>query len=335
MRLSGRWAAMHGPERVAMRRPAIRCPANASHRPVRDGRLATKRKGNVRKHPCRDCGKRRAGLPGLGRRHASAATISDAISPVSGGGVSPERVAGGISPGTAPNSTESPYVIYCSMAQHICMDAIIQPGLVAPMAMMARDLGCTRMSFVAQDERLTALAATPDKSVLLHGFVPAKVLEAGGFSLEERNLNLMMSPSMAKAHVSYDGVEMAQLSYGRRNSSSWASPFTGRRHPAKNLPAEHDARALIQTQKLIDSIYQDYDAKPVGIQAAGDRLVVNGVDVGGARGEAAGRYAWTPLACMLNGCQHAEFTGVWLKDGGPLLLLCTEEIDLKMCVAHL
>ena len=221
------------------------------------------------------------------------------------------------------------------MAQHIRMDAIIQPGLVAPMAMMARDLGCTRMSFVAQNERLTALAATPDKSVLLYGFVPARVLEAGGFSLEERNLNLMMSPSMAKAHVSYDRNEMAQLSYGRRNSSSWASPFTGRRHPAKNLPTEHDAQAAVRTQTLIDSIYQDHDAKPVDIQAAGGRLVVNGVDVGGAKGEAAGRYAWTPLACMLNGCQHAEFTTVWLKDGGPLLLSCTEEIDLRMSVAHL
>lgn len=203
------------------------------------------------------------------------------------------------------------------------------------MAMMARDLGCTRMSFVAQNERLTALAATPDKSVLLNGFVPAKVLEAGGFSLEERHLNLMMSPSMAKAHVSYDGSEMAELSYGGRNSSSWASPFTGKRHSAKNLPAKHDAQAAVQTQKMVDSIYQDYDAKPVGIRATGDRLVVNGMDIGGAQGEAAGRYAWTPLACMLNGCQHAEFITVQLKDGGPLLLLCTEEINLRMCVAHL
>ena len=215
------------------------------------------------------------------------------------------------------------------------MDAIIQPGLVAPMAEMARDLGCTRMSFVAQNGRLTALAATPDRSVLLNGFVPARVLEAGGFSLEERHLNLMMSPSMAKAHISYDGGEMARLSYSRRNSSSWASPFTGRRHPSKNMPAEHDAQAAAPTSKLIDSIYQDLGAKPVGIQAAGGRLVVNGVDVGGARGEAAGRYEWKPLACMLNGCQHAEFTTVWLKDGGPLLLLCTEEINLRMCVAHL
>lgn len=59
------------------------------------------------------------------------------------------------------------------------------------------------------------------------------------------------------------------------------------------------------------------------------------MDVGGSQGEAAGRYGWTPLACMLNGCQHAEFTTVWLKDGGPLLLLCAEEINLRMCVAHL
>ena len=50
MWLSGRWAAMHG--------PAVRCPANASHRLVRDGHRTTKRKGKVRKHPCRDCGKR-------------------------------------------------------------------------------------------------------------------------------------------------------------------------------------------------------------------------------------------------------------------------------------
>ena len=85
MRLSGRWAAVHGPERATIRRSAIRCSANASHRLVRDGRRTTKRKGHVRKHPCRDCGKRRAGPPGLRRRHASAATISDAPSPVSRG----------------------------------------------------------------------------------------------------------------------------------------------------------------------------------------------------------------------------------------------------------
>lgn len=59
------------------------------------------------------------------------------------------------------------------------------------------------------------------------------------------------------------------------------------------------------------------------------------MDVGGSQGEAAGRYGWTPLVCMLNGCPHAEFTTVWLKDGGPLLLLRAEEINLRMCVAHL
>ena len=58
MWLSGKWAAMHGPERVTIRRPAVRCPANASHRLVRDGHRTTKCKGKVRKHPCRDCGKR-------------------------------------------------------------------------------------------------------------------------------------------------------------------------------------------------------------------------------------------------------------------------------------
>ena len=35
---------------------------------------------------------------------------------------------------------------------------------------------------------------------------------------------------------------------------------------------------------------------------------------------------------MLNRCQHAEFTTVWLKDGGQL---CTEEINLKMYVVYL
>ncbi len=58
MRLSGRWAVMHRPERVSIRRPTIRCPANASHRLVRDGHRTTKRKGTVWKHPCRNCGKR-------------------------------------------------------------------------------------------------------------------------------------------------------------------------------------------------------------------------------------------------------------------------------------
>lgn len=215
------------------------------------------------------------------------------------------------------------------------MDAIIQPGLVAPMAMIARDLGCKRMSFVAQNGRLAALAATPDKSVLLNGHIQAKVIDAGGFSLEERYLNLMMSPSMAKAHISYGEDQMAQLSYSGRNSSSWATPFMGKRHPAKSLPTEHDVQAVIQTSKLLDAIYQDFDGNPVSIKAAEGRMVVNGMDVGGAQGEAAGRYEFTPVACMLNGCQHAKSTIIWLKDGGPLLLFCTEEINLTMCVAHL
>ena len=153
--------------------------------------------------------------------------------------------------------------------------------------------------------------------------------------MEERHLNLMMSPSMAKAHISYGEDQMAQLSYSRRNSSSWATPFMGKRHPAKNLPAEHDAQAVIQTSKLIDSIYQDFDGKPVSIQATEGRMVVNGMDVGGAQGEAAGRYKFTPVASMLNGCQHAESIIIRLKDGGPLLLYCIEEINLSMCVAHI
>lgn len=215
------------------------------------------------------------------------------------------------------------------------MDAIIQPGLVAPMAMMARDLGCKSMSFVAQNGRLTVLATTPDKSVLLNGFIPAQVLETGGFSLEERHLNLMMSPSMAKAHISYDEDERARLSYSRRNSSEWAAPFMDEHHPAKNLPTEHDAQAVVQTSKLLDTLYLDTDVESVLIKATGDRLFVNNVDVGDAQGEAAGRYEWETLACMLNGCQHAEFTTVCLKDGGPLLLLCNEAINLNVCVAHI
>ena len=63
---------------------------------VRDGHRTTKRKGKVQKYLCRDCGKRCSGLPGLGRRHASAATISDALSLVSKG-VSLARVAEDIS----------------------------------------------------------------------------------------------------------------------------------------------------------------------------------------------------------------------------------------------
>ena len=161
------------------------------------------------------------------------------------------------------------------------------------------------------------------------------MIDAGGFSLEERYLNLMMSPSMAKAHISYGEDEMARLSYSGRNSSSWATPFKGKRHPAKNLPTEHDAQAVIQTSKLLDSVYQDFDGNPVNIKAAEGRMVVNGMDVGDAQGEAAGRYEFTPVAGMLNGCQHAESTIVWLKDGGPLLLFCTEEINLTVCVAHI
>ena len=85
MWLSGRWAEMHGRERVAIRRPAVRCPAHPSHRLVRDGHRPTKRKGMVQKYLCRDCGRRCSGLPGLRRRHASAATMADALSLVSKG----------------------------------------------------------------------------------------------------------------------------------------------------------------------------------------------------------------------------------------------------------
>lgn len=219
-----------------------------------------------------------------------------------------------------------------SLAQRTCVDAIIQPGLVAPMSMIARDLGCRRMSFVAQNGRLIALAATPDKSVLLNGHIPAKVIEAGGFSLEERHLNLMMSPSMAKAHITYDGGDMAELSYSGRSSSAWATPFAGKRHAAKNLPAERDAQATVQTSSLLDSVYQDTEY--ASIKATEGRLVVNGTDVGDAKGEAFGRYEFTPVACMLNECQHAEFITIWLNDGGPLLLFCTEEIHLGVCVTH-
>ena len=83
--LSGKWAGMHRPERVAVRRPAVRCPTHASHRLVRDGNRPTKRKGTVQKYLCRDCGRRCSGLPGLRRRHASAAAMADALSLVSKG----------------------------------------------------------------------------------------------------------------------------------------------------------------------------------------------------------------------------------------------------------
>ena len=152
--------------------------------------------------------------------------------------------------------------------------------------------------------------------------------------MEGWHLDLMMSPSMEKARISYDGYAMARLSYSGHNSSELASPFMGKRHPAKNLPTEYDAQAVVQTSKLLDTLYLDTDVESVLIEAAGDQLLVNGVDVGDAQGEAAGRYGWTPLAGMLNGCQHAGFITVQLKDGGPLLLLCKEEIDLSMCVAH-
>lgn len=214
------------------------------------------------------------------------------------------------------------------------MNATIRPGLVAPMTGMAHDLGCRRVSFLAQKDRLTVLAATPDKSALLHGFVPATVFVAGGFSLDERNMNLMRSPSMARAQITYNKDGIACLSYSGRSPSSEASPFMGKRHPAIRLPAEFDARATAQTQELIDSVWKSSDEGYVDFKVAGGQMSVNGTAVGEARGEAAGRYFWRPVACMLDGCQHARSLAVQITDGGPLLLTCTEEIDLRVCVAH-
>ena len=85
MWLSERWASLHGRARTAVRRPTVRCPAHPSHRLVRDGHRYTKRKGNVQRYLCADCGRRCSGLPGMRRRHASSATIADAISLLSKG----------------------------------------------------------------------------------------------------------------------------------------------------------------------------------------------------------------------------------------------------------
>ena len=83
--LSERWASLHRRARIAVRRPAVRCPVHPSHRLVRDGHRSTKRKGKVQRYLCVDCGRRCSGLPGMRRRHAPAAAIADAMSLLSKG----------------------------------------------------------------------------------------------------------------------------------------------------------------------------------------------------------------------------------------------------------
>ena len=82
MWLSEKWGNIHRMKLVTIRRPTVRCP---THRLVLDGHRPTQCKGKVQKYRCKDCGKYCSGLPGMKRRHASADTISDALSMISKG----------------------------------------------------------------------------------------------------------------------------------------------------------------------------------------------------------------------------------------------------------
>ena len=214
------------------------------------------------------------------------------------------------------------------------LKATIKPGLVATMMEVIHDSGCTRASFVASGEKFTVMAASPDNSVLFNGSIPAHVSQPGGFTLAESEFNLMRSPSMANASITYDGAEHAQLSYSGRNSSAWATPFTGTRHRAKNLLSKHDADAVISVNKMINKLDQQ-DEGEICLEISQGRIKINNIGVGGgANGKAVGRYKWEFIAGMLYGCQHAKNMTLHMEDHGALTLLCTEEIMFGTRISH-
>ena len=220
------------------------------------------------------------------------------------------------------------------------MDATIEPRLVAAMMELVFDIGCRRASFVTRDDELVVMAATPDKSVLIRGSVPAVVLQHGGFSLLRDDFNLMRSPSRAQANVKFDGGEIASLTYGRRRSSSLATPFKGTRHPARSLPDTYDAKADVEPKKLYDVILKSLDSGCARFDVSEGRMSVNGVNMAGIRGKnaatisAAGTYEWEPVACVIRGCQHAKYLALHITDNGPLVILCTDAITLGVSLAH-
>ena len=215
------------------------------------------------------------------------------------------------------------------------LEATIKPGLVAVMMEAIHDSGCKRASFVASGEKFTVMAAVPDNSVLFNGSIPAQVSRPGGFTITENEFNLMRSPSMANASITYDGTEQAHLSYGGRNSWAWATPFKGTQHRARNLLGKHDADAVINVDKMIDKVYERQDKEEICLEISQGRITVNGIDVGsGANGKAVGRYKWKFMAIMLNSCQHATDITLHMEDHGAMTLLCTEEIMFGIRISH-
>ena len=215
------------------------------------------------------------------------------------------------------------------------LKAAIKPGLIAAMMEVIHDSGCKRASFVASGEKFTVMAARPDNSVLFNGSIPAHVSRPGGFTLTEDEFNLMRSPSMANASITYDGAEQAHLSYGGRDSWAWAVPFKGTRHRARKLLGKHDADAVINVNKMIDKLDKQQDEEEVGLEISQGRITVNGIDAGrSANGKAVGRYKWRFMACMLYGCQHATNMALRMEDHGALTLLCTEEIMFGTRISH-
>ena len=214
------------------------------------------------------------------------------------------------------------------------MDAIIQPGLVASMMGVIADARCRRASFLAQDNKFTVMAATPDRSALFNGFLHAKVSQPGGFTIEDREFNMMRSPSMAKANVTYDGVETARLSYSGRNYMAFAAPFKGTRHPARNPFTKFDAETVIDLQKMSDAVWEDTTVEKIDFEISRGRIVIGGMDVGGAKGRASGKYDWEMVACMLHGCQHAPRMTVRMEDRGALTLLCIINVTFGALISH-
>ena len=145
----------------------------------------------------------------------------------------------------------------------------------------------------------------------------------------------MRSPSMANANITYDGMEIAKLTYSGRKSSALAAPFKGTRHPARSLPARYDAQAVLSAEKMYNAIWELSDAGSITLSVSGGRMTADGTYIGKAQGEASGTYEWEPIACMLDGCQHAKSLAVRIEDGGgPLVMLCTEEITFGASMSH-
>ena len=205
---------------------------------------------------------------------------------------------------------------------------------LAPLTEFARDVGCRRVSFYAEHKSLKVLAATKDESVLLNASVPADVMEPGGFALEERKLTMLMSPSGAKAELSYNEDGIVSLDYSRRHASEEAAPFSNKRHAAKRLPIEYDAQALVAVDRVVDILWEHEDHERVKIQAADGRMFINGLPAGEAEGAAVGTYSWNKMANIMHYLQALKRMSIRLQDGGPLVLTFLGPPDVTLCIQH-